>query len=145
MKKFSPIAQKYENLGISSENIEYAISAVKNGSKREHIMDSLTADYRGLSSEQATSLLEDLFRANGGEFKKENRNGYLYGSASLVVGLACSFYILYVLMYGGVLVRPILVGIGAVGGLALGIMYFIQAISGNYRDDHDRDINSSGY
>jgi hypothetical protein len=145
MKKFSSIAQKYESMGISADNIEYAISAVKSGSKREHIIDNLTADYRGLNSQQATSLLEELFRANGGEFKKENRNGYLYGSIAMIIGLACALYILYVLLFGGVLVRPVLIGIGALGGIGAGIMYFVQAISGNYRDDHDRDINSSGY
>jgi hypothetical protein len=145
MKKNSSIAQKYESMGISADNIEYAITAVKNGSKREHIIENLTADYRGLSNQQATALLEELFRANGGEFKKENRNGYLYGSAALLVGLSCSFYIFYVLMYGGVIVKPILVGIGAVGGLVSGIIYFVMAISGNYRDSHDGDINSTGY
>jgi hypothetical protein len=136
MAKFDPIVEKHTNKGISTDNIEYAISAVKDGTKREHILENLTADYRGMNHEQGNALLEDLFTVSGGEFKKENRGGYLFGTAFLVVGLSCAFYIFYVLYYDGVLVKPILVALGAFFGIAGGLRYFVKSLKGQYRD-HD--------
>ena len=136
MGKFDQIIGKYTGIGISSNNIEYAVSAVKDGTKREDILANLMADYRGVQFDQANALLEDLFTANGGEFKKENRGGYLFGIAFLVVGLSCAFYILYVLYFGGVLIRPVIVGIVGVAGIVGGIKYLVKAPKGEYRD-HD--------
>ena len=79
MNKFENLVIKYTAIGVSKENIEYAISSVKDGTKREFILESLTADYRGMEYGLANSMLEELYKLNGGEFKKENRNGYLYG------------------------------------------------------------------
>jgi len=136
MPKFNSAIDKHSKNGISTDNIEYAISAVKDGTKREHILENLTADYRSLTHEQGNALLDDLFVAGGGEFKKENRGGYLFGSMFLLVGLSCAFYIFYVLYYGGVLVRPVLVGIAALVGIAGGVRYLVKSIKGQYRD-HD--------
>lgn len=92
------------------------------------------ADYRGMDYLEATQLLEELFAANGGEFKKENRGGYLYGIFFLLFGLLAAGYIFYVYTYGGVLIRPVIVWIIAVGGTLGGIGYIIMAMAGKYRD-----------
>ena len=137
MKKFDPIIEKYKNKGVSAENIEYAIDSVKDGTKRELILENLTADYRGMNAGDATRLLEELFVANGGEFKKENRGGYFTGAFLLLIGLACGYYIFYVFNHGGVLIRPILVSLLAIFGTLGGIASIIRAISGTYREDDE--------
>jgi hypothetical protein len=49
MKKFASIIEKYQTRGISVDNIEYAVESVKRGAKREHIIDNLIADSRGMN------------------------------------------------------------------------------------------------
>jgi hypothetical protein len=134
MKNIDSIKERYLSKGIKQDNLIYAIDAVKNGSKREHIIENLTADYRGMQEHEAQLLLAELFAANGGEFKKENRAGYLYGTFFLMFGLAAAFYIFYVYTYGGILYRPILISIIAILGILGGIYYFGRAIAGKYRD-----------
>ncbi|HLZ86302.1 MAG TPA: hypothetical protein VKQ52_03630, partial [Puia sp.] len=106
MSKYEEIKQRFLGRGIKEENIDYAIESVRYGTKREHILENLTADYRGMNREEAVPLVEALFIANGGEFRKENRGGYLYGGALLAAGLLLAFYIGYVLLFGGILFRP---------------------------------------
>ena len=137
MKKFANIIEKYQSKGVSVDNIEYALESVKRGAKREHILDNLSADYRGMNLTDANGLLNELFEANGGEFKKENRYGYLFGTFMLMFGLPCAFYIYYVFTYGGVLVRPILVFGLAIGGTFSGLYLIIKAILGKYRDSDE--------
>ena len=123
MKKFDTIIDKYLKIGVSKDDIEYAISEVKNGTKRAYIIENLTADYRGMHFEQATALLEDLFAANGGEFKKENRGGYLYGIVFLMFGLSCTSYILYTFICKVILIRPILVFFLGLSHVILQVFY----------------------
>ena len=135
MNKFENLVNKYTAIGVSKENIEYAISSVKDGTKREFILESLTADYRGMEYRLANSMLEEMYKINGGEFKKENRNGYLYGIFFLMIGGACSYYIYSVFQNGGTLVRPILVTIGAISGVGVGLLLILISIFGKYRDN----------
>jgi hypothetical protein len=134
MSKFDIIKQQFLSNGIKQENIDYAVDAVKNGTKREFILENLTADYRGMSQAEAVPLIEALFAANGGEFKKENSGGYLYGGALLFAGLLLAFYIGYVAFFGGVLVRPVFVVSGAALCLGLGAKLLYKAMRGKYRD-----------
>ncbi len=137
MAKLDLIVTKYLSNGVTQQNIEYAISEVREAVKREHIMESLMADYRGMDYSQSKSLLEDLFMANGGEFKKENKGGYLFGTFVLMIGGLCAFYIFYVFAYGGVLVRPVIVFIGAFVGIIGGLIYILKSISVKYRDSDE--------
>ena len=75
MQTFELIKSKYLILGVTEDNLDYAIESVVDGTKREIIIETLTADYRGMPPNQANQLVEDLYTANGGEFKKENRGG----------------------------------------------------------------------
>ena len=134
MKKFEPIIEKYTSLGVNAEHIEYAIDAARYGTKREYILEGLTAPYRGMSAGEATIMLEEIFAANGGEFKKENRGGYLYGSVFLMLGLSCGYYIYHVYTYGGVIVRPMLFFVTAIFGTLVGIIFIIKALFGKFRD-----------
>ena len=137
MKKFADIIEKYQGRGVSIDNIEYAVESVKRGAKRQHVIDNLIADYRGMNLTDANGLLNELFEANGGEFKKENRYGYLFGSFMLMLGLPLAFKIYYVFTYGGILVRPIAFFGGAIVFNALGIILLIKAIRGRYRDSDE--------
>jgi hypothetical protein len=137
MKNINLIKAKYLGKGVTADNLEYAIEAVIDGSKREHIIENLTADYRGMQAGEANQLLEELFVANGGEFKKENRGGYLFGIVFLLVGLAASFYIYFVNDYLGKSRLFYLIWALAIGGLVGGAIYIGMAVRGKYRDSHD--------
>jgi hypothetical protein len=137
MKKFTSIVEKYQSRGISVDNIEYAIDSVKRGAKREHVIENLTADYRGMNLTDANGLLNELYTANGGEFKKENRYGYLFGSFLLMLGLLFAFYIYGKFNYGGLLVRPVAVIACAICFTGLGLVYIVKALLGKYRDSDE--------
>ncbi len=134
MKKFEAIKAQYMSQGVKEDNILYAIDAVKEGTQREHVLENLTADYHGMDYIETTQMLEELFAANGGEFKKENRYGYLYGVFFLLMGFAAAFYIFYVYTYGGILYRPILIWAVAIFGILGGIGYVVKSISGKFRE-----------
>ena len=134
MGKFDTIIKKYATLGVSNSNLEFATEAVEEGTQREHILETLTADYRGMNNEQATALLEELFIANGGEFKKENRGGYLYGMLFLILGGICSFFICESLIHNEILPKPILFWSGAIVGIGGAFFYFSKALRGKYRE-----------
>lgn len=137
MKRFAAVKADYLSKGVSEDNIDYAISAVKDGTKREFILENLTADYRGMDYLQGTQMLEELFDANGGEFKKESRGGIVYGIFFLIMGFLAAFYIFYVLAYGGILYRPVLVGIVAIVGILGGLRFLYLSFTGTYRDSHE--------
>jgi hypothetical protein len=99
MGKFDIIKSKYLTLGVTEDNIHYAIGAVIDGTKREHIIETLTADYRGMSESQSSQILEDLFEANGGEFKK-NRGGYLYSILLCLAGVTGIGFLIAMLVSG---------------------------------------------
>jgi hypothetical protein len=134
MGKFDKVVTQYRQAGVSEDNIEYAILAAREGGKREHILENLTADYRGMTLTQATAMLDDIFKANGGEFKKENRGGYLFGAFFLMIGIACSFYLYYVYNYGGRLIEPLYVWAGAITGILVGLVFILTAMTGSFRD-----------
>ena len=137
MKKFAAVKTDYLLKGVTEDNIDYAISAVKEGTKREFILENLTADYRGMDYLQGTQMLEELFAANGGEFRKENRGGIIYGIFFLIMGFLAAFYILYVLAYGGILYRPVFVGIVAIVGILGGLRFLYLSFTGSFRESHE--------
>lgn len=138
MAKFNLIKEKYLLLGVREDNIDFAISAVVDGTKRVHIIESLTADYRGMTEAESTRLLEDLFAANGGEFKKENRGGYLNGALLLLVGLLGAGFFIAMLVSGGVKIKFIVLSlVAALFGLPAGVIAIIKSVKGKYRDNDD--------
>ncbi len=138
MSKFISVKEKYLQLGVKEDNIDFAIAAVTDGNKREHIIENLTAGYRGMTAAQSNQLLEELFAANGGEFKKENQGGYLFGSLLLLIGIAgAAFFITMLLSAEGKLKFILLSFSAAVFGLAGGIKLFLKAFKGKYRDSDD--------
>lgn len=137
MKKpgFTSIKSKYLALGVTESNLDYAIGAVVDGTKKEHIIETLTADYRGMSEIQSTQILEELFEANGGEFKKENRGGYLYGVLLSFIGLLGLGFLIALLASGeGRLKFILLSSAAAIFGLIKGLALLIKSFRGNYRD-----------
>lgn len=136
MKNFAAIKDSYLARGVTEDNIDYAIIAVKEGSKREHILDNLVADYRGMQTIEANQLLEALFAANGGEFKKENRGGYLFGIVFLMIGFFAIGYIVFVNDFNGAKWLLIIWAAAIVCPIA-GIGYIVASMRGKYRDEHD--------
>ncbi len=137
MKKFAHIIEKYQQLGVRPDNIEYAIEAVKQGGKREYILENLRADYRGMKESDAMGLLNELFAANGGEFKKENRSGYIYGIFLIAIGLTIIYFIYHSFSFHGVFRKRFLYLACAIGGTIYGVILIIKALLGNYRDADD--------
>jgi len=138
MRKFEIIKSRYLALGVTENNIDYAIGAIIDGTKREYIIETLIADYRGMSESQSTQMLEDLFEANGGEFKKENRGGYLFGILLSFVGLLGAGFSIGMLLSGEWKIKFLILAIaGAVFGLSKGPILIIKAVRGNYRDTDD--------
>lgn len=138
MQTINQIKEKFLFRGVNEDNIDFAIGAVKEGGKREHIMESLTADYRGVSAEQSTRLLDELYEAVGGEFKKENNTGYLYGVLFLLVGLAGAGFFIAMLVTGEWRLKFLIIAGGAaLVGLANGITSIVKAVKGKYREADD--------
>lgn len=140
MAKFDLIRQKYLSLGVKEDNVDFAIEAVIDGTRREHIIESLTADYRGMTEAQSNVLLEELFMANGGEFKKENSRGYLFAVLLLLIGITGTGFLIAFLLSGGVAVKLklILVSLSAaLFGLIKGGTLLAKSLKGNYRDSDD--------
>ncbi len=91
----------------------------------------------GMQLMDANMLLEELFILNGGEYKKENRTGYLYGAVFLLLGVLCSACIAYTFISGAVWYKPVLTSIGAVTGLLAGLGLIVKSLRGKYRDSDD--------
>ena len=143
MRKIDLIKEKYLSIGVREDNIEFAIGAVLDGTKREIIIETLTADYRGMTQDQSSLLLEELFEANGGEFKKENSGGYLYGSLLTFIGLLGAGFFIAMLITGES--KPKLLSIAgalALFGLFQGPFLLHKSFKGKYRDDHSPFENS---
>ncbi|MBV8328109.1 hypothetical protein [Chryseobacterium sp.] len=58
-------------------------------------MKNLTSDIRKVDAATANRMLDEMFAANGGEFKYENRGGYLYSVFYLIVITALGGVILF--------------------------------------------------
>ncbi len=86
---------------------------------------------------EATSLLEELFVANGGEFKKENRGGYFYGVIILLAGLSLAGYFYQILTEQGIFALRFLVVAAVL--IICGIGTLLVTLLGRYRDP-DRDF-----
>lgn len=51
---------------------------------RKLIFKNLTSDVRRVDYKLADEMLDEMFSANGGEFKYENRGGYIYSVFYLI-------------------------------------------------------------
>jgi len=87
MKNFDTTKQKYLEKGMKEKNIDYAIDAVKYKVNRELIIENLTSKYRNELTEVSNLLLDELYEANGGEFKYANRRGIFWGIFVLIAGI----------------------------------------------------------
>ncbi|KAB1230081.1 hypothetical protein [Chryseobacterium viscerum] len=93
--KLEEIKEKYVSLGIAEKNVDYALNAVKSGTKKDFIMKNLTSDIRKVEPAIANNMLDEMFAANGGEFKHENRGGYLYSTFYLMAIVALGIVTFY--------------------------------------------------
>lgn len=139
MGKFDTVIETFTHMGISRENIDYAIESAKDGAKRDHMLESLTADYRGMKPMEANLLVEAVFNANGGEFKKENRGGYIFGVFFLLIGISCTWILYRFYSFGGEILLKLLIMIwaGAILGTLAGLFYIILSFLGKHRDTDD--------
>jgi len=103
-----------------------------------HILETLTAGYRGMTESQSTQILDDLFEANGGEFKTENRGGYLYGILLCFIGVLGLGFLIAMLVSGELRMKFVVLAAGAaLFGLVKGPALIIKAFRGKYRDGDD--------
>lgn len=136
MSKLQTLKETWTKKGISPENFDYALDSVKYGTKREHLLENLTADYRGVDPTLANQLLNELYTASGGEFKKENSRGYLFAFLMLLLGAMCIGY-LYWAITSHTYRRMITVGIVAFGCTSYGLILLVKSLRGKYRDTDD--------
>lgn len=129
--KLDEIKEKYVSLGVSEKNVEYTLNAVKSGTKRDFIIKNLTSDIRKVDANMASNMLDEMFAANGGEFKHENRGGYLYSTFYLIAILALGAVIFY--MNGNGSLQLKLSG-ALVLFLILFFRTFIPTIRGKFRE-----------
>lgn len=131
MRGFEAISEKYYQAGVSLDDIEYAVTAVKFGSNPDNIIENLKVGYKGLNDELANALLQDLLIANTIETKRRKRTIFALGMLYAMVGCTCSYYLLHVLFVGGVLHRPVFVALAAIGGLTIGFFHFSRLLKVN--------------
>ena len=86
-KKFIVLKEKLILKGFSEKNFEYLYNAVKTGKNREVIYKNLTSDVRKLEPAFANEALDKIFEINGGEFKYQNRSGFMYSIAYAMVAI----------------------------------------------------------
>ncbi|MDB5251242.1 MAG: hypothetical protein JWP27_411 [Flaviaesturariibacter sp.] len=107
MKKYRAVKDSWIARGVAEEPIDFAIDSIRQGVRREHIIDGLTADYRRMSFLDATSLLNELYAAHGGEFRNAGRSGAALGTAMFVIGSGLTFFFLKYFSEGGFAAVPI--------------------------------------
>jgi hypothetical protein len=91
--KFDEIKANYLAQGQKEDLIDYAISEVQMHTKRNELMGCLTDDHMNMSPLTANALLNDLYEANGGEFTRENRFGFLWAIGLIIfAGVLFLFY-----------------------------------------------------
>lgn len=95
MKNLNEIKEKYVSRGLPEKHFDYAFNAVKSGTKKDIIIKNLTSDVRKVNHVLANNMLDDMFLANGGEFKYENRGGYLYSTFYLIVIIILGAIVLF--------------------------------------------------
>ncbi|WP_312394467.1 hypothetical protein [Chryseobacterium sp.] len=95
MKNLNEIKEKYLSQGLPEKHFDYAFNAVKSGTKKDIIIKNLTSDVRKVDHILANNMLDDMFSANGGEFKYENRGGYLYATFYLIVIIILGIIIIF--------------------------------------------------
>lgn len=96
-KKFTMLKNELIQNGFGEKNFEYLYNAVKGGTKRELIFKNLTSDVRKIDADLANHALEQFYKINGGQFKYENRTGYLYSTAYLAVAVL-SLVMIYIIL-----------------------------------------------
>lgn len=138
IKKFEEIKIQFMAMGTREDNIDFAIEALKDGVRREHILESLTADYRGMTTADSTRLLDKLYAANGGEFRKESQDGYLTGILLCIIGAAGLFFLVSMLITGEIKIKLMaLAFIATMFGLVKGPIMLIKSYQGKYRLEDD--------
>lgn len=130
MRKFSAVKEKYLLLKVRENNIDFAIDAIKYGTGRQLILNDLIASHRGMELTQANHMLNDLYEAYGGEYKKENRRGYVYGSLFITIAFVVGMMKLQ--RSDDVPTKIEIIGIASA---VLGVFSFILAIRGRFREE----------
>lgn len=136
MPTIQVIKQEFQLEGINEEHIDYAVSAIKEGTRRELIMENLI-DQRGLDAFKSSELLDNLYQLNGGEFKVENRGGYVMGIFSLMGGLGLIAWSVFLFVNKIKLVGAIILGFSGAAMVLNGVIILVTALRGKYRDEMD--------
>lgn len=131
MGEFEDISEKYYQAGVSTNNIEYAVTSVRFGSNPRHILENLKVGYDGLNDELANAFLHELFIANAHETKRKKRIFFAWGMFYSIVGFVCCYYMFHVLIFGGILHRPAFVFFGGFAGIIIGFFHFSKFLKAN--------------
>ncbi|MDO5615766.1 MAG: hypothetical protein Q4G16_06225 [Cruoricaptor ignavus] len=135
-KKFKSLKIELIQKGLSEKNFEYVYQAVKSGTKRNLIYKNLTSDIRKVEPNFANEILNKFFALNGGEFKYENRTGYLYSVAYIIIAIASLLFTIAMLNGAEGRTRNLILAI-------IGFLFFsykaittiLKSMRGKYRED----------
>lgn len=136
MRKFEQLKSKLVLSGIREDNIDFAVESISEAVRREVVIESLTASYRGMSYEDANRMLNEIYKVQSGEFKIENKGGYIYGGILLFAGLVClTISIIFFRMDDSPSkLRYITMIVGSFG-LTQGSIMLYKAYKGQFRDE----------
>ena len=88
--------------------------------------------------QQSKEMLDELFEANGGEFRKENRGGYLYAILLLLVAITGTTFFIAILLTGEINMKLISLSLaGAIFGFSTGLSLLYKSLKGKYRREDD--------
>lgn len=131
MKNLNEIKEKYLSLGLPEKHFDYAFNAVKSGTKKDIIIKNLTSDVRKVDHELANNMLDEMFTSNGGEFKYENRGGYLYSILYLIIIIVLGLIIIFSKYNSSLIIK---LSIALVGFLVLFFRTLIPTLRGRFRE-----------
>jgi len=136
MDVIKSIKQEFEQGGIGSEHIEYAYSAIMDGIRRELIINNLV-NQRGVNESKSHELLNRLYLLNGGEFKVENRRGYMSGITIIGAAIVLVLYSIVFRIFRPYEKQPTISGKNWRDLFAQSFRIFGATFKGKYREEMD--------
>jgi len=136
MSKYQEAKDGFGQIGVNEGHIDYAMSAIKEGTRRELIVENLVGQ-RGLAVSTSDDLLNQLYQLQGGEFKIENRGGYIMGIFSILAALGLAGFAIFLFYNKNKMALAVALSFGSVALIVNGIRILIAAFRGKYRDDMD--------
>ena len=135
-KKFIDLKTQLISNGFSEKNYDYLYNAVKSGTKRDLIIKNLTSDIRKVELNQANFALNEMYKLNGGEFKYENKSGYMYSVAYIIIAIVGLLLLISYFSGYEMSIKLLVAGILLFVGFSFkAISTILKTLKGKYREE----------